>query len=140
MMMQAYEAFLIEVELYGYVLTRDFTKFGSLVTDLTRLKKVLEGASYLKVAITLSGDFHLKPVREGDISLMEAFVGAGSEGKEIQCMGRMKNGKKVLHVSDLVECDGVTIDRGLLGNLVGGESTHMFPFKGTNMSRCQALG
>ena len=35
MVLQAYEAFLIEVGLYGDVLTRDFTKFGCLVTDLT---------------------------------------------------------------------------------------------------------
>ena len=35
MMLQAYEAFLIEVELYGDVLTRDFEKVCCLATDLT---------------------------------------------------------------------------------------------------------
>jgi len=83
-------------------------------------------SSHLKVAITLSDEFHLKPVRKGNRSLMEAFVRAGFEGKELQHLGRMKNSKHVLHVSDLVKCDGVMIDKGLLGNSVGGESTHKF--------------
>ena len=39
----------------------------------------------------------------------------------------MKNGKKVLHVSDIVKYDVATIDKGLLGNSVCGESTHTFP-------------
>ena len=41
----------------------------------------------------------------------------------------MKKSKKVLHVSDIVKCDGETIDKGLLGNSVGGESTHTFPLE-----------
>ena len=69
---------------------RDFTKFGSLATDLTWSKNLWEYASHLKVAITLSDKFHLKPLREGDRSLMEAFVKAGSKGKELQCLGMIK--------------------------------------------------
>ena len=61
--------------------------------------------------------------------MMDAFVGAGFEGKELQRLGRMKNSKKVLHVSDIVKCDGETIDKGWLGNSVVGESTHMFPLE-----------
>ena len=34
--------------------------------------------------------------------MMEAFVGAGFEEKELQPLGRMKNSKEVLHVSDIV--------------------------------------
>ena len=59
MMLQAYEAFLIEVGLYGDVLTRDFDKFGSLVTDLTWFQNLWEYSSHLKVSITLSDEFHL---------------------------------------------------------------------------------
>ena len=65
-------------------------------------------------------------MREGDRSLMEAFVRAGFKGKKLQRLGRMKNSKHVLHVSDLVKCDGVTIDKGLLGNLVGGRAHTRF--------------
>ena len=58
--------------------------------------------------------------------MMEAFVGAEFEGKELQRLSRMKNSKKVLHMSGIVTCDGETIDKGLLGNSVGGERTHTF--------------
>ena len=34
MVLQAYESFLIEVGLYGDVMTRDFKKFGCLAKDL----------------------------------------------------------------------------------------------------------
>ena len=51
------------------------------------------------------------------------------EGKELQRLGRMKNSKKVIHVSDFVKCDGVKIDKGLLGNSAGGENTHRFPLE-----------
>ena len=107
-------------------MTRDFKKFGCLANDLTWFQNLWEYASHLKVSITLSDESHLKPVRVGDRSLTEALVGAGFKGKELQRLGRMKNSKKVLHVSDLVKCDGEAIDKGMLGNLVGGESTHTF--------------
>ena len=121
--------FLVEVGLYGDILIRDSKKFGSLATDLTWFQNLWEYASHLKVAITLSDESHLKPVREGNRSLMGAFAGVGFEGKELQRLGRMKNNKKVLHVLDLVKCNGETIDKGLVEKLVDGESTHTFPLE-----------
>ena len=94
-------------------MTRDFTRFVSLATDLTWFNILWEYASHLKVAITLSDEFHLKPTREGDRSLMEAFVRAGFKGKKLQRLGRMKNSKHVLYMLDLVKCNGMTIDKGL---------------------------
>ena len=90
MMLQAYEAFLIEVGLYGDVLTRDFTRSGSLATDLTWFKKLWEYASHLKLAIILSDEFHLKPVREGDRSLMEAFCWSRVRREGISTPGQDK--------------------------------------------------
>ena len=47
MLQQAYEAFLIEVGLYGDVFTRDFKDWGILATDGTWFKNFWEFASYL---------------------------------------------------------------------------------------------
>ena len=58
---------------------------------------------------------------------MKAFAQEGFMGKQLQTLGRVRKAKKLLHISDIVKCDQVTIDRSILGDTVGGRSTHIFP-------------
>ena len=63
MMTQAYEAFLVEVGLYGDVFTRDFKRYGMLATDGTWFKNLWELADHLKVSITMDSRYHIQPER-----------------------------------------------------------------------------
>ena len=77
--------------------------------------------------LVLSSEYQLQPIREGDSSLMKAFAQEGFMGKKLQTLGRVRKAKKLLHISDIVKCDWVTIDRSILGDTMGGRSTHIFP-------------
>ena len=63
MMTQAYEAFLVEVGLYGDVFTRDFKRYGMLATDGTWFKNLWELADHLKVSITMDSRYLIQPER-----------------------------------------------------------------------------
>ena len=129
MMQQAYEAFLMEVGLYGDVLSLDFEAYGDLATELTWFKCVWEYAHILRVGINLGDDFQIQPVRRGDLSLVESFCRAGYEGTELERLNRVRKYKCIVHLSDIVLCDGYTLERGILGDSVAGHSRHKFPLE-----------
>ncbi|KAL7530661.1 hypothetical protein ACHAWF_003466, partial [Thalassiosira exigua] len=131
MMRQAYEAFLMEVGLYGDVVSLDFEAYGDLVnTDLTWFKYVWEYANILRVGINLSDDFQIQPVQhQGDLSLVESFRRVGYEGTELERLNRVRKYKCIVHLSNIVCCDGLTLECGLLGYSAAGYSCHKFPLE-----------
>ena len=74
MMAQAYEAFIIEVGLYGDIFTYDFDRYGVLATDGTWFKKFWELADHLKVTVALDSQFHVQPERQGDTAIMDLLM------------------------------------------------------------------
>ena len=74
MMIQAYEAFLTEVGVYGNGFAKDFETYGILATEWTWFKSIWQYTAHFKVLVELSSEYQLQPIREGDRSLMEAFA------------------------------------------------------------------
>ena len=109
MLQQAYEAFLIKVELYGDVFTRDFEYWGVLATEGTWFKTFWEFASYLKIKVTLDPKHHLGPVREGDRAIPNIFFYGGFEGILLFRLNQVRKFKCMVHLSDLVLADGQTL-------------------------------
>ena len=56
-MMQAYEAFLMEVGVYGNGLAKDFETYGILATEWTWFKSLWQYTAYLKVLVELSSEY-----------------------------------------------------------------------------------
>ena len=129
MMQQAWEAFLVEVGLYGDVLTLDFEAYGGLATDLTWFKTLWEYAARLRVGIYLAPDCQVQPVRQGDLSLMQSFRRVGFVKLELERLNRVRKFKCVLHLSDIVLCDGKSLDTRACGDAVMGHSAHDFPLE-----------
>ena len=77
LMTHAYEAFLIEVGLYGNIFSLNFKVLGILATDGTWFKHFWLLSWYLNIRVGLHKKYHLQPVREGDMSIMTTFVDVG---------------------------------------------------------------
>ena len=129
MLQQAYEAFLIEVGLYGDVFTRDFDNWGVLATDGTWFKNFWEFASYLKIEVTLDPQHHLGPVREGDRAIIEVFLHDGFEGILLSWLNRVRKFKCVVHLSDLVLADGRTLRADVFDRTPGTSRQYRFPLE-----------
>ena len=109
-----YEAFLVEVGLYGNLFSWDYNKMGGLATKGTWFQNTREMAALLGIRVELHDQYHLQPVREGDSSLMCLFYDAGFTGKQaLEALNVVRRFKNVLHLSDLLLCDGKTIDWSL---------------------------
>jgi hypothetical protein len=72
-------------------------------------------------------DYQLKPVRKGDKSLMSEFMRIGYRHDNLLSLNIMRMYKKVIHLSDIVMCDGKTIMLEMLTDLPGQSNVHKFP-------------
>jgi len=126
MLMQAYEAFLVDVGLHGNIFGYSFARFGCLATDGTWFKNFWEYASHLKIDITLHEKYLLHPSRAGDCSLMLAFDKAGYDHLELPRLNRFRHFKGVVDVSCVTCEDGVTIHPSALTNAPGITSKYIF--------------
>ena len=125
-MHQAYESFVIEVGVYGNTLSLPFADYGTLSTKNTWFRSLWESSRHFDVKIAIRSDSHLGPVRTNDRSLIECFRNDGFEGESLQRLSRVLHYKQIIHLSDIVLCDGTTIDKSTLGRHRA-ESTYVFP-------------
>ena len=123
----AFEAFLVEIGLYGNVFQMAFADFGLLATSSTWFQLFWELGDYLDIKVSLHASYHIQPVRESDRALMEEFAHAGFAHKDLVSLNTVRKYKQLLHLSDIVCCDGKTIDRDILTREPGFESCHGFP-------------
>jgi len=128
-MLWCYENFLIEVGLYGNIFSQDFSRYHFVATKDTWFRNFWELGQYLGVDVVLHEDAQLKPVREGDRSLIEVFSSLGYAGHTLIALNVMKNYHNVLHLSDLTCCDGRTIDGTVLSRERGHSAKHRFPYE-----------
>ena len=74
MMIQAYEAFLIEVGLYGEIMQHSYQKYSGLSTDGMWFKNMWQFLDKLGITLEKTSELQLLPVREGNFSLTGAIV------------------------------------------------------------------
>jgi len=58
---------------------------------------------------------------------MEEFAHTGFAHRELESLNTVRKYKQLLHLSDIVCCDGKTIERDILTRELGLESCHGFP-------------
>jgi len=128
MLKWAYENFVIEVGLYGNPFEWNYESFECLATDGTWFKNVWQLARRLDVEIELEEKYLNQPVRQNDRALIGEFHRIGFEGAALYALKVVANYKQVLHLSDIICCDGITIDRWAMTEEPG-MSTHTFPYE-----------
>ena len=127
MLQWAYENVVVEVGLYGDPFDWDYECFNSLATEGTWVKNLWQLSQLLGVKIELDEQYHIRPVRVGDCSLISEFSRMGFLGKDLEALKVVANHKCAVHLSDIVCCDGRTIDRGMLTTEKGNSEGHRFP-------------
>ena len=129
-MVHAYEAFMIEVGLYGNIFFYNYDDFGCLATNGTWFKNFWEFASHLKINIELAEEYHYDQVREGDSLFLQLLIRAGiREPKILLCLNWVRKYKGIVHMSDTRLCDGQTIKPWVLNKSPAESSSYMFPLE-----------
>ena len=71
----AFEAFQMEVGLLGGdIFTRNFDTLGFLATEGTWFRHFWQYASHLGITVRVGEEYHLKPLRDGDITVMDFLL------------------------------------------------------------------
>jgi hypothetical protein len=106
----------------------EYKTHSMLATNNTWFKNVWELSHYFNIWLNFNGDLHLKPVRNGDKSLMSEFLQCGEfSHADIVSLNIIRMHKKVIHTSDIVLCNGKTIKPEMLTNIPGQSDMHKFP-------------
>ena len=126
-MMQAYEAFVMESGLYGDIFSQSFKHLGVLTTEGTWFRNLWETLQYLGADLMVSKEYHLKPLCSGDASIMATLSAKGYRGATFGRLCRVAHYKGVVHLSDLVNCDGRSFADDVLDDSPGCSMKHKFP-------------
>ena len=114
MLYHAYEAFQMEVGLGGNILTRDFAKLGCLATEGTWFRNFWEYLHHLGVHFTVHDKYHLQPIRDGDVPIMDVLAQLDGPQHELVRLNRVRKFHKVTYLSEAALCDGRSIDPAIL--------------------------
>ena len=126
----AFESHIVEVGMYGNPFSWDYKKFHSLATDGSWFKNLWEYGHFLKITLQVNSKYHIQPIRERDRSLMELFVHAGFTAKlQLVSLNTFRKFKNVFHLSDIVCCDGQTVDQSVLSHEADKSLVHTFPLE-----------
>ena len=74
----------------------------------------------------MQSETQLGPVREGDVSLTLAFQDMGYRGADLKKLNRVRKYLCLVHKSDLVASDGVTVIQEVLECEPGYSERHKF--------------
>ena len=64
---------------------------------------------------------------DGDRSLISAFFLLGYHGKELEALNKVRRYRNLIHVSDIVKCDGQSLDEFIILDLSELSCAHTFP-------------
>jgi hypothetical protein len=120
---------MIEVGLYGNTMDYDYKAYSVLATNGTWYKNVWELVHYFKIKLAFQSEYRLGPIRRGDRSLMSKFVRAGYTKADLLSLNIVRMHKMVIHLSDIVRCDGKTIKQSMLSVSAGISDAHKFPLQ-----------
>ena len=119
MMMQAYEAFLIEVGLYGDTMQHSYKQYRGLATDGTWFKNLWQFLDELGITLETTSEVQLSPIREENFSLTGVIATGPFTEEEKASFNRCKNHKCVVRASYVVLCDGKAVEPSIMNNDTG---------------------
>ncbi len=93
-LMIGYQSFMMEVGLYGNTMDYDYKSYSVLAMNDTWYKNVWELVHYFRIRLVFRVDYQLKPVRQGDKSLMSEFMRIGYRRDDLLSLNTMRMQKK----------------------------------------------
>ena len=119
MLMQAYQAFQMEVSLGGNIFHKPFKSLGNLATH-GFFQNLWELLDLFGVSLRIHNIFDIPLLRVDDRMIMDAVVKTDIfTARELDQVNRVRYHKKATSVADLTCCDGITIKSDLYNSSVG---------------------
>jgi hypothetical protein len=104
-----YNNFLLEVGLYGTPFAWSYSNFGHLSTKSTWFQNLWLLADTYKASILIQEEDLMEGICEDDWPLMSEFYWLGYRGKELIALNTARFFWNLIHVSDIVQCDGYSL-------------------------------
>ena len=125
----AYENFLIEVGLYGSPLQHSYKDFGHLATDSTWFQNFWCLIDQFEAEISIRDIDIMLGVRENDWSLMSEFFRIGYRRDDLRALNVVRCFRNLIHLSDISQCDGITLDSFVCSDSAEASAGHIFPYE-----------
>ncbi len=126
-LMMGYKSFMVEIGLYGNTMDHDYKAYSILATNYTLYKNNWELVQYFNVRLKFQPKYRLGPVWRSDKLLMSEFIRVRYKRMDLLLLNIVWMYKMVVHLSDVVMCDGKTIKGSILSANVGKLEAHKFP-------------
>jgi hypothetical protein len=125
----AFDNFLVEVGLYGSPLDWSYEDFGHLAKESMWFCDFWNFVHSFAADVSFHTDDLVHGVWESDCSLMSEFYRICYRGKELLALNIVCHYRNLLHLSDISQCDGVTLDEYIVSDCLEISALHMFPRK-----------
>jgi hypothetical protein len=112
----AYENLLMGVGLHGSPLQWKYSEYGHLATEATWFQNLWLLVSTYEVDTSFRDKDTVQGIRENDCSLMAEFYQIGYRGKQFTGLNVVCCFWNLLHISDIVHCNGLTVDEFVLSD------------------------
>ena len=89
-------------------------EFNVLATKHTLYYNLWELCDRLGVKLEANDKYHNKPVRQGDRSIIDVAIEKGYRDKTLESINVVRKYLNLIHLSDLVHCDGKILSEDLL--------------------------
>ncbi len=126
-MVMAYENFIIEVGLYDNSLMWSYADYGKLSSDATWFQNLWLLASTYEATIIVRNEDLVQGIQEHDRSLMSEFFHLGYWENDLVSLNILCCFQNLLHVFDIVKCDGCTINEFVTSEYLEVSIHHTFP-------------
>jgi hypothetical protein len=125
----AYEYFLMKVGFYESPLKWSYEEYGHLATYATWFQDLWQMVHVFKVNISFRDEDMVGGVQEHNRSLILEFSWMGYKGKELAAPNIVWCYRNLLHVSNISKCNGITLNKFVILDMVEASIHHTFPRK-----------
>ena len=123
----AYDNFLVEVGLYNNPFRWSYMDYGHLSTDLTWFKNLWQLLYCFEAELQIQETDQVSGIQEGDQSLISDFFWLGYRSKDLESLNIVQRCRNLIHISDIIKCDGKTLDEFITLDLIEVSEAHTFP-------------
>ncbi len=107
----AYDDFIMEVGLYGDPLSWEYINYGQLATQATWFSNLWQLCHTYQATVSINkSGRQITPICKNNRSIMSEFYRIGFRGNQLVGLNTVQKYKHFIHVSDMILCDGRTID------------------------------
>ena len=120
LLFHAYQTFRVDLGLGGHIFQANYEKFKKLSGDDGWYKHLWQLCWRYRIKLSVHQDNDPGPIRQGDQTIMDAFVGSEQFTiHQLQQLQRVRHFKQVYFLSEVLACDGKSITDLALSNQEG---------------------